>query len=105
MKYLKMGDRLKSLRTEKHLTLKQISERIDISISMLSAYETENRHPSYATLLKLSRLYGVTCDYIISGDMDPQRYIDVTGLSSREINSIHEIVEIMKDSHKEENQT
>lgn len=96
-----MGERLKELRLENKFTLKQVSNHVGISVSMISAYEVENRHPSYATLLKLSRLYGVTCDYLISGDIkNNERTIDISGLTSKEINSLQEIINILKEHHE-----
>ena len=63
---IKMGERLKALRQANHLTLKQVAERVGISVSVLSAYEVEDRHPSYHILLKLATLYDVSgvCDKI-----------------------------------------
>ncbi len=100
MDYIQMGERLKTLRITRQLTLKQVSELVGVSISMISAYEVEDRHPSYLTLLKLSRLYGVTCDYLISGNTDNEnkRTIDVSGLSEREIANVSELVAIIKEN-------
>ncbi len=92
---IKMGERLKNLRQSKHLTLKQVAERVGISVSVLSAYEIEDRHPSYHILLKLATLYDVSCDYLIG--REKMRTLDVTGLSQREIDSIAEIIAIMKE--------
>ena len=92
---IKMGERLKNLRQSKHLTLKQVAERVGISVSVLSAYEIEDRHPSYHILLKLATLYDVSCDYLIV--REKMRTLDVTGLSQREIDSIAEIIAIMKE--------
>lgn len=92
---IKMGERLKNLRQSKHLTLKQVAERVGISVSVLSAYEIEDRHPSYHILLKLATLYDVSCDYLIG--REKMRTLDVTGLSRREIDSIAEIISIMKE--------
>ena len=101
MEYLHMGERLKALRKENHFTLKQVSDIVGISISMISAYEVENRHPSYGTLLKLSRLYGVTCDYLISGEIKTgSSTLNISGLTPREINSLQEIIDIMKGLHE-----
>lgn len=92
---IKMGERLKALRQANHLTLKQVAERVGISVSVLSAYEVEDRHPSYHILLKLATLYDVSCDYLIS--RETARTLNVDGLSDREINSLAEIVAIMKE--------
>lgn len=92
---IRMGERLKSLRQAKHLTLKQVSGQIGISVSVLSAYEVEDRHPSYHILLKLASLYDVSCDYLIG--KEKMRTLNVDGLSDREINSLAEIIDIMKE--------
>lgn len=91
---IKMGERLKALRKTKRLTLKQVSELLGVSVSVLSAYEVEDRHPSYHILLKLATLYDVSCDYLIG--REKIRTLDVEGLSDREINSLAEIIDIMK---------
>lgn len=91
---IKMGERLKALRQAKRLTLKQVSELLGVSVSVLSAYEIEDRHPSYHILLKLATLYDVSCDYLIG--REKTRTLDVEGLSDREINSLAEIIDIMK---------
>lgn len=95
---IKMGERLKALRQSKQLTLKQVSERVGVSISVLSAYEVEDRHPSYHILLKLATLYDVSTDYLIGREQ--ARSLNVDGLSEREIDSIAEIIAIMKEKKK-----
>lgn len=92
---IKMGERLKTLRQSKQLTLKQVSERVGVSISVLSAYEVEDRHPSYHILLKLATLYDVSTDYLIGREQ--AKTLNVDGLSEREIDSIAEIIAIMKE--------
>lgn len=92
---IKMGERLKTLRKTKRLTLKQVSELLGVSVSVLSAYEVEDRHPSYHILLKLATLYDVSCDYLIG--REKTRTLNVDGLSDREINSLAEIIAIMKE--------
>lgn len=95
MENIHMGEKLKSLRQSKHLTLKQVSERVGVSVSVLSAYEVEDRHPSYHILLKLATLYDVSCDYLIG--RESSRTLNVDGLSEREISSLAEIISIMKE--------
>lgn len=92
---INMGKRLKDLRQAKHLTLKNVSERVGVSVSVLSAYEIEDRHPSYHILLKLATLYDVSCDYLIG--KEKMRTLNVDGLSDREVNSLAEIIAIMKE--------
>lgn len=95
---IQMGARLKALRKSKQLTLKQVSACVGVSISVLSAYEVEDRHPSYHVLLKLATLYDVSTDYLIGREQT--RSLNVDGLSEREIKSIAEIINIMKENKK-----
>lgn len=95
---IQMGARLKALRKSKQLTLKQVSAYVGVSISVLSAYEVEDRHPSYHILLKLATLYDVSTDYLIG--REKTRTLNVEGLNEREIKSIVEIINIMKENKK-----
>ncbi len=98
MEIFGIGDRLRSLRASRKLSLKQVSERLGISVSSLSAYELDEKKPSYKNLLKLARLYDVSCDYLIG--KTEGRNIDVTGLTEREIDAIAEFVSVLKENRK-----
>lgn len=98
MENINMGERLKNLRISKNLTQKQVAERLGIAISTLSGYELEEKHPSYFVFMKLARLYDVSTDYLIG--MTEKRNIDVTGLSEKEINSVAEIVSLLKTNKR-----
>ena len=51
MEILVIGDRLRTLRTHRKMTIKQVSERLGISASVLSEYELDVKNPSYRNLL------------------------------------------------------
>lgn len=95
MEYIGLGERLKSLRKSKALTQKQVAERLGITVSSLSGYELEDKHPSYAKLMKIAQLYGVTTDYLIG--MTETRTIDVSGLNDREINILAEMADVLRE--------
>ncbi len=96
MEMLGIGEKLRNLRTYKKLSLRQVSERLGISVSSLSAYELNEKNPSYKNLLKLARLYGVSCDYLM-GNAE-HRTLDVSGLTEREIETVAELISIFKES-------
>ena len=52
------GDKLRYLREEADLTLRELGAKVRISYSELSQYETERRRPSDRSKLKLARFYG-----------------------------------------------
>lgn len=60
-----MGEKLKELRHERNLTLKQVSEYLGLTTKGYNFYELGLREPSIATLKKLCQLYEVSADYLI----------------------------------------
>ena len=69
-----MENRLKELRNERHLTLRELAEYIGINYSTIACYETRKREPNIETLKKLTSFFEVSLDYIC-GDT---KYIYVT---------------------------
>ncbi len=90
-----MGEKLKSLRMEKKLTQKQIADRIGLAISAVSSYESGSRYPSYDVLIKLSRIYHVSTDYLLG--ITDKRSIDVSGLNDAEIELVSQLVETIRN--------
>jgi len=89
-----LGDRIKHLRISMGLTQMQMSERLHISKSMASSYETGIRLPSYEVLIKFAKLFGVTTDYLLGFNM--AKTIDVTGLSDSQVEIIIRMVTELK---------
>lgn len=86
---LSYGKVLKRLRTERGMTLKEVSEQTGVPIISLARIEQEITHrPSLATLTKLSKLFGVPPGYILSLAEDERQPIFLKPLledSAREI--------------------
>ena len=59
------GERLKSLRLEKNLTLTMAAEGIGVGISTLSQYENGEREVKTLNLLKIMKYFDVTADYLL----------------------------------------
>lgn len=63
---LSIQERLKDLRVERGLTLEQLGEQTHLSKSALGSYETEDfKDTSHYALIKLTKFYGVTADYLL----------------------------------------
>ena len=60
--------RLKELRIELGMTQKQVADFLNISQMSYSYYEREMREPEISTLIKLSKLFNTTVDYIIENE-------------------------------------
>lgn len=60
-----MNERLKELRVERGLKLKEVAERLNVTIRSISRYEDGTREPSVELIIKFCKLYGVSSDYLL----------------------------------------
>ena len=60
-----MNERLKQLRTEKGLRLKDVAEAVGLTIRAISNYEQGIREPSIEILKSLCDYFDVSADYLI----------------------------------------
>ena len=51
--------------------------------AMISAYETASKTPSIEVLIRLSRLFGVSVDYLVC--VDAPKMIDVSGMDDETV--------------------
>ena len=58
------GERLKEIRTEKHLKQTDIAKMLNVSGNTVHNWETDKQEPSMATLLKLCEILDVSLDYL-----------------------------------------
>ena len=72
------SEKLRQLRLSKHLTQGQLAQRVGVTTGMVSAYETASKAPSLEVLIRLSRVLGVTVDYLVC--VDAPRYVDISAL-------------------------
>lgn len=57
-------NKLHALRKSRGVTLEQISDETDISVSSLSRYEKGERNPKINTIRTLAEYFGVSSDYL-----------------------------------------
>ena len=60
--------RLRLLRKNNDLTMKELGAIVGVSESTISLYETGKREPDYEMLNKFADYFGVTVDYILGRD-------------------------------------
>jgi len=88
------SQRLRQLRNTKHLTQEQVAQRVGVTASMVSSYETDIRLPSYEVLLKIANLFGVTADYLLC--REDKRFLDISDLSEEEAAVVCDMVNLLK---------
>jgi transcriptional regulator with XRE-family HTH domain len=61
-----IGMKLRTLRTQKHLTLSRLATETSLSTALLSKLETDRMIPTLPTLANICRVYGVRLSYFFS---------------------------------------
>ena len=59
------AERLKELRIEKGLSLKQLAKEINVTDIAISRWERELRLPNIENLTNLAKFFSVTTDYLV----------------------------------------
>ena len=62
---MKWYEKLKDLRYEKNLTLKQVAMGLSIPLQTYAAYEHGTREPSIAMIASICKFFDITSDYLI----------------------------------------
>ena len=88
------GNRLKTLRLKKNMTQEQLARKLGLTKSVISAYETELRQPSYDVLIHIAKIYNVTTDYLLG--IERKDKIDLSGLSPEESDAIYNLIKVMR---------
>ena len=89
------GEKIKSLRTRRNLTQKQLADMAGVAVSAISSYESGNRYPSYDVLISLSRIFHVSTDYLLG--LEKKKTIDVSDLNEQEITIISQMIDLLRD--------
>lgn len=93
-----LPERLKNLRLKYCFSQKQVANKLGISPSIVSGYETGERTPSTEVLLAISHLYNCSTDYLLGRQSDNNLMLDLTGLSAAQINAIAMLIEAIRDN-------
>ena len=67
-----LGPRIAALRRAAGLSQGELAERLQVSTSAVGMYEQGRREPSVETLVALARTFGVTVDYLLTGQASLQ---------------------------------
>lgn len=88
------GNTLKTLRLQNNLTQAQLAQKLGLTKSVISAYETGLRMPSYDVLITISKIFKVTTDYLLGVEQNQE--LDLSGLTNEEIIALTNLIKVMK---------
>ena len=75
MDQVKTGKFIQKMRKERHLTQRQVADKLNISDKTVSKWETGNGLPEVGLMLPLCGLLGITVNELLSGErLDQKKY-------------------------------
>ena len=96
---MNFSSNLKKLRTQMGLSQKILAERLGVTKSMVSYYESQERNPSPDVLIRCSRIFHVSADYLLG--LDPKETIDISDLAEEDVALLRVLAERMRKGAKE----
>lgn len=93
-----MQNRFKELRIERKLTLRELGEKLNMSSSRLSQYETGKREPKLETWQKIADLLNVPVDYLLGISKDGSM-ITIDDLNPEEQDAYERITDMLSQEY------
>lgn len=84
------GNRIEKLRTSYNWTQVQLAQKLNVSKQTVSNWENNNILPSVEMLIKLSKIFSVSTDYLLS--LDNREYMEITGLTDIQKTHIQQLI-------------
>lgn len=72
----KFSEKFRELKNRSELTLKELSEELNISVPNLSYY-MKGREPSYDILISIANYFNVTVDWLVVRETDMSKIEDI----------------------------
>ena len=93
-----LPEKLKKLRSQFGYSQKQVADRLGLSPSIVSGYETGERTPSAEIVLSLAYLYQCSTDFLLGKtNEDPIKTVSVNGLTEDQISAIRNLITSIRE--------
>ncbi len=96
-----LSQRIKDLRLTRGWNQVELAKKLNVTKQTVSNWENDNIQPSIEMLVRLSRLFGVTTDYLLGLDEIPR--LNAEGLSHEVIGHISLLIEDFRKSSEKRN--
>ena len=91
------SDKLKQLRKKRHLSQRQLAQRLGIAKSTISQFENDITYPSADILLEMCIIFDTKSDYLLG--LDNKEWISVDGLNKVQKEAIQNMVDSLKNKN------
>lgn len=85
-----LHERIRELRMASGLSQVELAGKLGVSKQSVSNWENDNIQPSIEMLVKISRTFNVSTDYLLGED--EHTYIEVTNLSKTQLRHVQQII-------------
>lgn len=86
-----LGQRINELRQSRGWNQVELARRLNISKQTVSNWENDNIQPSIEMLVRISKLFGVSTDYLLGLDNTPR--LDMEGIPTHVVAHISQFVD------------
>ena len=95
LNYERLGSRIRRLRKAKDFTQELFAERCGISTAYIGHIERGTRKLSVETLSCIAKELNTSTDYLLG--FDDEEILSVKGLSQKEIDTVQNVVDCLRD--------
>lgn len=90
---MKLSDKIIKLRKQSGMSQEELAEKLNVSRQAISRWEVGSAQPDASNVLQLSKLFGVTTDYLLNDDYESDN--DLPKVKEIKSDSFHQIMIFM----------
>ncbi len=90
-----LNENIRKLRQARNLSQVDLGRMLGVTKQSVSNWENDNIPPSVDMLLRIAEVFSVSTDYLLG--LNERQYIEVTGLSNKQIAHIAAIIDDIKN--------
>lgn len=90
-----LNENIRKLRQARNLSQVDLGRMLGVTKQSVSNWENDNIPPSVDMLLRIAEVFSVSTDYLLG--LNERQYIEVTGLSNKQIAHIASIIDDIKN--------
>ncbi len=88
------NENIKNLRIANGINQVQLAKKLGVTKQTVSNWENDNILPSVEMLVNIAKCFSVSLDCLM--ELDNQKYLNVSGLTDKQISNLQNIINDMK---------